>query len=417
MANTKLNTTAIGDAFEERVYNIIQNLLQTQEIPLNNKQSKVYSKKRYRSKESGSDIVFDISIETTVPDSDEIALFTLIECKDYSSSISVGKMRDFIYRIGEVGAHKGYFFTTSSFQKGARDLALKNHIGLAVVNPDDTVNWNLRRISIRDKFEIQEDVFNIIIGQSSIKHYDFVAEGKSYYTNFYDFLSYELGLSLSQPLKIDYKNEQEIYKILCDKLGLKQDTHSVIIDDELIGFITGQKYELQKSSLPKRVLGTIDFNKKTVTISDELQEGSPRWRFTVAHELGHIILHSEAIVQAKTILMEDCADENVPDVEVSGDIIKRMEIQANLFASFLLIPPQMFLGEYYRLFEIKGIRNFPYLQIDSQPCNIQLFNWVTGSLSKQFNVSKASVEKRLRDVIKGEFFPTSISEVIKQIVR
>ena len=413
MANNKFNTTAKGDAFEEKVYNIIQNLLQTEQLPLNGKRSTVYKKKHYKSKETNSDIIIDISIETTVPGSNEIAFLTLIECKDYSSSITVEKMRDFEARIKEIGAHKGYFFTTSNFQRGARENAKRYNIGIAVVNPDNMIQWILRRISTRNEYAVQSDVYNIIMGQTSIKHYGFVAEGETYYTNFYDFLCQEMGLPLSQPLKIDYRKEPEIYEILCNRLDIDPSTHSIIMDDELLGFITNQKYELQKSILPEGVLGTIDFDKKIMVISNTLKEGSVRWRFTVAHEIGHIILHSDAIIQAKTNLMEDYVEENIPDVDASGDIIRRMEIQANMFASLLLLPPGEFLGEYYKLFQIRGIRNFPYLQLDSQPCNINLLEWIKGSLAAHFNVSKASVEKRLQVVIKGKMLPNTISDVVK----
>ena len=160
----KVSTTAKGDAFEERVFNIVQHLLQLEKLPINCKHSNIYCKKKYTSIESKKDIIFDLAIETFMPNSNEIANLTLIECKDYASPIEVSKIRDFIYRMNEVRANKGYFFTTSYFQNGAINLAIANHVGLVIVGNTNELQWKTRRIHIRDKKEVENDVFNIIRG-------------------------------------------------------------------------------------------------------------------------------------------------------------------------------------------------------------------------------------------------------------
>ena len=72
-----------------------------------------------------------------------------------------------------------------------------------------------------------------------------------------------------------------------------------------------------------------------------------------------------------------------------------MEIQANLFASQLLLPPQHFEIVYKALFHLEGIRNYPNLTVDNQRCNIELSNWVFKQLSAYFNVSITAIKKRL----------------------
>lgn len=389
------NTTEKGNAFETRVFNIINGLLQDEQLPINNRRSNAFYKKKYKSKLTLADIEIDISIETVDPGTEELELLTLIECKDYSSSISVDKIRDFQKRIEEIGAQKGYFFTTSNFQSGARLLAKANRIGLVVVDTDDNLQWLARRIAIRNRYEVDSDVINTIIGQTTERHYGFAAEGKRCYTNMYDFIHDELGIPIRQAFTINYISDEAILNIIYDKLQLSQSEHKTISDDELLKFISWQGYSIKTVFLSNKVLGEVDFESKEVRVSNTLAKGNPRWRFTLAHELGHIILHSDSICQSEINAIEDAYDDEALDVEISDETIKRMEIQANSFASQLLIPEDAIKVEYYLLFKEKGIRNFPYLHIDAQPCNIKMLHWFLSKLAIRFNVSKSAIEKRL----------------------
>lgn len=397
MMNKAINTVAKGNAFESRVFDIIQNLIKNEELPVNCKQSIVYCKKKYKSKDTSQDIEIDISIETTMPNSNETALLTLIECKDYSSSISVTKMRDFVKRMEELGAQKGYFFTTSSFQSGARELAKTYHVGMAVVNDIDKLNWVARRvISTRDRQNINSTVVKVVTGSCFYEDYPFAAEGKACYTNLYDFLHNDMDLPIHQSFTIGYLTEEDILEIIYNKLGLSDLTHNSISDADLLGFVNHQGYSIDYTQLPPDVLGEVLFDQRKIFVNEELTEGSPRWRFTIAHELGHILLHSDAIYKSKVSSIEDSIDDENFDVKISDETIKRMEIQANSFASQLLIPEKQLKIEYYKLFQEKGIRNYPNLYIDTQPCNVELLHWFLNRLSLRFNVSKTAVEIKLR---------------------
>lgn len=396
MIEKSINTTAKGDAFEERVYNAINSLLQTDQLPVNCRQSKIYHKKQYKSTQTSHNITIDISIETIMPDSKEIDMLTLIECKDYKSAVTVDKIRDFQHRIEEIGAQKGYFITTSSYQSGARDLAKANHIGIAVMDESNNLQWIARRIAIRDRYELNSEVNSILTGQSYNGIYGFVAEGNACYTNLCDFLHKELGLPVKQSFTVKYLSDDDILKAIYNSLQLSSDEHGTITDDELVQYVLDQGYSMKSSLMIGKVLGEIDFESKEVCISDSLLKGDPRWRFTVAHELGHIVLHSAAIRQSQINAIQESIDDEELDVEISDETIKRMEIQANSFASQLLIPEDKLMVEYCKLFLEKGVRNFPNLQIDSQPCNIELLKWFLSNLALHFNVSKAAIEKRLQ---------------------
>ena len=53
-----------------------------------------------------------------------------IECKNYSSEVSVGKVRDFFGVLHDVGNTKGIFVTKVGYQSGAEKFA--NHYGIVL---------------------------------------------------------------------------------------------------------------------------------------------------------------------------------------------------------------------------------------------------------------------------------------------
>ena len=72
--------------------------------------SKIFRKKGYFSKDREKDIIFDVSIEVTIPGQDCFSLLFLIECKNYSHSVPVDDVEEFFAKIQQVsGANaKGF---------------------------------------------------------------------------------------------------------------------------------------------------------------------------------------------------------------------------------------------------------------------------------------------------------------------
>src|SRR5260221_2196841 len=79
---------------------------------------------------------------------------------------------------------------------------------------------------------------------------------------------------------------------------------------------------------------TVRGNKAIITVSSNI-ESSQRKRFSVAHELGHFELHR--LTRALAICVSD-------DIEDGGleTIVKKLEKEANEFASCFLLPEQLF---------------------------------------------------------------------------
>lgn len=112
-----------------------------------------------------------------------------------------------------------------------------------------------------------------------------------------------------------------------------------------------------------------------------------RLRFSLAHELGHLLLHK--------LLYASLAILNLEDYyrflsEVSGIEYSKIETQANKFAGFLLIPREILkiersniLKKYYD--ELKSI--------DAKQVN----SYIAGQLAKKFGVSPEAMEIALNN--------------------
>lgn len=82
----------------------------------------------------------------------------------------------------------------------------------------------------------------------------------------------------------------------------------------------------------KSIAGYIDFDKKRIVVNNE--DAMVRQIFSIAHELGHWIMHPDEVK----------ADQNNIRIfyrKPMGGETDPLEIEANAFAAYLLVPEQM----------------------------------------------------------------------------
>ena len=125
-----MNTTNKGDIFEEHVFHTLKEMLEKDELPVNGKYCKIYKKKGYFSSKRKSDIIFDISIECTLPGETSPTIYLVVECKDYSHAVPVNDLEEFHSKVLQVtGLNvKALFFTTNVLQIGALNYAVSSGI-------------------------------------------------------------------------------------------------------------------------------------------------------------------------------------------------------------------------------------------------------------------------------------------------
>lgn len=159
---------------------------------------------------------------------------------------------------------------------------------------------------------------------------------------------------------------------------------------------SGLTVEYVDTDLPTRTLGKILFDESRIVIYRSHTERHPgRERFTLAHELAHHFLR-----HGRYLKNEACDDADFDlrsGARLAARDIRRLEFQANYFASAMLMPKSSFIGNLRGALAELGIhdRGFGALYLDDQDCNRQAFKLITTYLSRKFVVSKEAAAIRM----------------------
>lgn len=377
-----------GDDYELAVLNEIDRLLESGLLPFPKDFVTVRHKHKYKA-DAGNLIEVDISLEITRPGASTYTQLVLIECKDYKSSISTMRYNDLAKKMGYLHAHKGYLFTTSSFQKGVIQQGLLDHIGLVRFIPGTEPIFDAERCGLNPR-----DLFFNEIENADREISSFISlEAREAYTDFASFFFRQI-LGIEEDSIIPYLSDDRIEDFankIREIIGIEQEKS--ISDFNLIKIVNNiAKYSISTHNLYEKTLGICDFKNKRIILNSNLEAGTPRWRFTLAHEIGHTLIHKRFFNQGFCSVLSD-SDANY----ITTSSKNRMEIQANRFASFLLMPSDHFFKVYLEYRDKLGIppRHYPKIYVDKQPVNLKDYYGILDGISRKFNVSQQVVEIRL----------------------
>lgn len=143
-------------------------------------------------------------------------------------------------------------------------------------------------------------------------------------------------------------------------------------------------------------LGKISFNPACINIfcnPDDVGEG--RFRFTVAHELGHYFLDHGRYIKYETLQEPSFFTHEKKLQHISS--ISRLEYQANYFASCLLMPDSAIIEELALAINAIELRlhGRHVIYVDDQRCNLTALDSITSRLSRIFKVSKQAIYIKL----------------------
>lgn len=129
-----------GDEYEAFVEEIYEAMLNAN-TAITGLITKGIEKKKVVGGHSGASNEFDLYWEYELAG---VNYRTAIECKDYASTISVLKVRDFAYKLRDCGNIKGVFATTKGYQSGAKKVAKTEGIELLVIREFTDKDWDGR---------------------------------------------------------------------------------------------------------------------------------------------------------------------------------------------------------------------------------------------------------------------------------
>lgn len=138
-------------------------------------------------------------------------------------------------------------------------------------------------------------------------------------------------------------------------------------------------------------LGSADVTARIIEIDQRIAEQSNRFRFTVAHELGHIALHSD-IEPHETLVYEQNARK------------ERYERQADRFAASFLMPVSAFRQECERILQ-RGDASAAQMLSAVSRGEADATKWfltsAIPSLARRFGVARTAALNRFRDLRVG----------------
>lgn len=404
-----------GDALEDAIYKLFCREIEAGRFPLKSESCKIFKKRDYYSKDREAFITFDVAIEVYLPGSNEYFFVFLIECKNYNSPVPIGDVEEFDQKSKQVACAKSKLIvaSTNSFQSSVRSYAKSKGISLLRYFDAENFKWELQRSTSASeitssgisRFELEE-AFSQTAYRSRV--FDIFFESESGLTvSLWEFFENSLVASGVERDKISLVfNSQTVLEPMVpylEKIQLEGFAQSILND---VGY-QGREVDLNAicDSIPDLtvelydkdegdVLGCVSFSPLIIKM---FGTASPyRDRFTLAHEISHILLgHGQYISK------DVCESSDLENLEPSRFLprdIKRIEYQANYLAACLLMPKENFFSNFLDTASTFGIKNrgFGPLFLDHQTDNRSDYMRVTQRLMSLYSVSRAAVHIRLQ---------------------
>lgn len=421
------STTSRGDTLEEQIHDFFSAEITAERFFAKSSCCKLRKKPKYFSRDRGSEITFDLSIEIYLPGATEFSSVVIIECKNYSHSVPVDDAEEFFSKIQQVAAAKakGVLASTAPFQSGAREYSKAKGIGLLRYFDRGDCKWELMRSpSTGGAVDRAEDSANVVAGLSSEDYssdvFDFFLQSPTRETHslwgFMEDLLLDGALSPTVLRKVlNPKAKTASLVPFIEKDELEDLAVATVLD---LGYTDGQvsleavcEAESQRRGLSvaleveappdlaaREVLGRIRFAPSRIEVFRQESPHPGRTRFTLAHELAHHLLDHGRYMTSEFCQVTDFSLER--SAASVGTNVARMEFQANYLAAGILMPKHNFVSAFRMLahqLELSD-RGFGPLYVDDQPCNLQTFELLTRQLQQGFGVSHTAAMIRLKSL-------------------
>jgi hypothetical protein len=158
---------------------------------------------------------------------------------------------------------------------------------------------------------------------------------------------------------------------------------------------------LGKLPTGEQILGMFTVSPLTVHVDPSLEIWSPRFNKTLAHELGHLVLHRKLIGDGKFISRDKPIIDTAKQLQYRATAelsdLGWVEWQANEFAMSLLLPRRYLQKLVYFMQKKLGItHNLGTLYLDDQPRNKADCHRIVGEIAMRSGTKQALLWRRLR---------------------
>ena len=156
---------------------------------------------------------------------------------------------------------------------------------------------------------------------------------------------------------------------------------------------------LRIAVVPKRLgkfreLAYLDIEKRQIVYAKDIRQYDPSIRFSVAHELGHDHLHHYLFAD----LLANSHRYLTPNTNADAPEMRQLDIQANRFASALLMPEAV-IREMFRIYRLKELpQSAQKLIFSLGRQDVYLYRHIVGPVSRKLGVSMEAAKYRLLDL-------------------
>lgn len=404
-----MNTTEKGDKFEDKVLSLLMKDIKSFSLSMGHESHiKVFKKKKYYSRFRKGYIEFDIAIEVyrdkNIPNYSSLIL---IECKDYKKAVGVDQINKFLQDVRDLSegsfthSLKPIMAISSRLAKSAYNIALERNVGLIKINESDGLKWVLNRSF--EKYGINQALSSegVFVDSHQPNYYNsswFFYSHNRWFSSLKEYLRYITGQKdVITKSQVKYFSKGTLESMAKDILIKIEYLDGVVCLSDLLSYEVLKSVKLYKDVIPsiheKSLLGRVDFKSNEIFMYKKEVEDKKRDRFTLAHELSHILLgHSQ-------YLDKDSLEENdLPSIEVlDNSMVAKLEFQANYLASCLLVPNEQLAKVFSKIYSESGLkrRGVFWIYLDNQPENKMIANNIVSKLARYFDVSKSVIKIRL----------------------
>lgn len=349
-----MSTTDQGDAYENKVFRLVKKLIADGTVAVG-KHYSLHQKKAYPIDFGTDQFIADISIEVRNSHfNDAISNLIIFECKDLGRKLDKSDFEEWRGKTQNLPFGKKLYIVTSiGFPQPVIDKALNTGVGLIIWNGYGEEKWMAPRTL--NEVEQRDYQFKILRGHLNAPSYPLIFENGCFYT-MGEMLRYN-GLPLNAPtLKPSYLPRTEINKIV-NKLLASPDFYSIKTDKNEDKLLTFLNVKIEFQELPTTHNGKYDAIRHCIILPNWLISQPHRLRFSLAHELAHAYLHREKLRQYESFFATADSATLIP----SEAEFHWFDVQANDFASYLLMPDAEFRQAVSILFKKYRLHHVPFV--------------------------------------------------------
>lgn len=396
-----MDTVAKGNELEADFFEFLKGQQDRGELVYGvheNSLCELFRKKKYFCPERQADVEFDIVIEITAKGRQKPHYTLIFECKNYSGAVPESELTDFSDKLKRIFGHsaKGVLLFSSRLQSGTENLATSRGIGLAKFDKNGLeIQADRQARAFFDKTQLQGQFFE---HQGDFRPLKFSALLDGKFLNSIKQLlddDAEAQFNCEGGSQIRFWTDEEL-DVKAEELRTAVGHTGGIVDLAKVCQQIGVELIFSEREVNvesgEAILGSANFDGKRIDINHH--SNKHRERFTIAHEIGHFVLGHGAVLRSEAVLAQDLFERPTSNL---GTDIARLELQANYFASKLLMPRAEFKVTTLALCQTLGFqdRGHGLVFVDDQPCNYAPYQRLLAGLQAHFEVSKQVIEIRL----------------------